>query len=57
MEVYRLDKNRYYIEPVILNVSEGIPLDCIKTRPPDSLYRAKWTGTEWVEDMTQEEID
>ena len=29
----------------------------ITIRPPDGLYRAKWTGLEWVEDMTQEEIN
>mgnify|MGYP001002077356 CR=1 FL=1 len=57
MEVYRVDKNSIYVEPVILTEYEKIPIDCVKIRPPDSLYCAKWTGEEWIEDMPQEEIE
>ncbi len=27
----------------------------VETRCPNSLYRPKWTGTEWIETMTEEE--
>lgn len=39
------------------NCTEELPEDIITVDPPDGLYRTKWTGTEWIEDMTQEEID
>lgn len=56
-QVYRINENGFYIEPVIVNDIDDIPIDCIDVDIPQGLYRAKWTGTEWVEDMTQEEID
>jgi hypothetical protein len=57
MQVYRIDKNGYYVKPVDLEEGEEIPSGCIIARPPNGLYRAKWTGIEWIEDMSQEEID
>ena len=56
-QVYKINKNGYYIEPVILKKDKYIPDDCIEEKPPNGLYRAKWTGAEWIEDMTEEEID
>ena len=60
MIVARIDKHGYFVEDVILDRGDVIPSDCVETRPDtvnNVYYRAKWTGTEWVEDMTQEEID
>lgn len=57
MQVYRIDQSGYFIEPVIVEYEEEIPEDCIETRPPDGLFRARWTGEEWIEDMPQEEIE
>lgn len=57
MQVYKIDNNGFYIEPVILSANENAPNDCIEIQPPQGLYRAKWTGTEWIEDMSQEEIE
>jgi hypothetical protein len=54
VEVYRIDEEGYYIEPVILQESETIPDDCVEERPP-SLYKAKWDNG-WMEAMTEEEI-
>ena len=56
MQVYKIDKKGYYIKPVVMSDDET-PMDCIEIQPPDGLYRAKWTGFEWVEDMTQKEIE
>ncbi len=56
-QLYRINENGYYIEPVILKKDKHIPDDCIVERPPNGLYRAKWTGAEWIEDMTEEEIN
>ena len=56
-QVYKIDSEGHYIEPVLLKKDEEIPLNHIETQPIDGLYRARWTGVEWIEDMTQEEID
>lgn len=56
-QVYKVDENGIYIEPIIVGEKEDIPYNYIDEKPPNGLYRPKWTGTEWIEDMTQEEID
>jgi hypothetical protein len=62
-EVFKIDENGYIIEKHVVEFDkEGNPLeelgeDIITVTPPDGLYRAKWTGIEWIEDMSQEEID
>ena len=55
MKVYKIDENNCYVEAVI--VDEEIPVNCVEMQPPNGLYRAKWTGVEWIEDMSQAEID
>lgn len=39
------------------NIIETDKGHMISTSPPHGLYRLRWTGTEWVEGATQEEID
>lgn len=55
--VYRIDENGYYVEPMEATDETTLTDDLVTIAPPNGLYRAKWTGTEWVEDMTQKEID
>jgi hypothetical protein len=55
--VYRIDKDGYYIEPVILKENDNIPSDCIETRPQDGFYKPQFVNNEWTEGETQEEID
>lgn len=52
-----VDKNGYFIKNAVYQTEEDISDNFIRSSPPNGLYRAKWTGTEWIEDMTQEEID
>jgi hypothetical protein len=54
-QVYEIDDNGYLKE--IHVIEEGDKTNHITVHPPQGLYRAKWTGTEWVEDMSQAEID
>lgn len=56
-KVLRTDNNGYFIEDVILEVNEETPNDCIETLCPEGFYKPKWNGTEWVEGLTQIEID
>lgn len=37
--------------------TEELAENIIITDIPQGLYRAKWTGIEWIEDMPQEEIN
>lgn len=39
------------------NCTEELAENIITVDIPQGLYRAKWAGTEWVEDMSQAEID
>lgn len=55
-QVFKIDEDGYYVEPVIILEGEELPSDCIEERPPDGLYKAQWTGEEWIEAMSDEEI-
>lgn len=49
-QVYRIDSDGFYVEPVILT-NEGsadLPADCVEMAPP-SFYKAKWDGSKWTE--------
>ena len=54
-QVYEIDEGGYLKD--IHVIEEGEETSFIIKNPPQGLYRARWTGVEWVEDMTQEEID
>lgn len=62
-KVYEVDENGFLKEIYVANVDEnGNVLDedkkeFIDIEMPQGLYKPKWTGTEWVEGATQEEID
>jgi hypothetical protein len=56
-KVLRIDSNGFYIEDVILQDGKVTPTDCIEIICPDGFYKPKWNGTEWIEGLTQAEID
>lgn len=62
-QVYEVDANGHIEEIYVVKCDEqGTPIDVlpehfIVNAPPAGLYRAKWTGSDWIEDMPQEEID
>lgn len=62
-QVYEINENGYIAGIRIAefdsngNIKETLPENYINTDPPQGLYRAKWTGAEWIEDMAQEVID
>ncbi|MEK5175078.1 hypothetical protein NST63_17925 [Heyndrickxia sp. FSL W8-0496] len=62
-QVYRLDSKNFLVETLVVEFDkEGNPIDKLEsniiiTSPPHQIYKPKWTGTEWVEGATQEEID
>lgn len=56
-QVIRVDENGFYVEPVLIQDDAEIPADCVETPFIDGMYKPKWTGEEWIEGATQEEID
>lgn len=49
-----IDENGYFIEDAFV---EEISKFTIETPCPQGLYKPKWNGNEWVERLTQEEIE
>lgn len=51
---HAIDADGFYIGDVLegSGVTPDVTVIC-----PDGLFKAKWNGTEWVEGLTQAEID
>lgn len=62
-QVYEIDTNGYLKKIKLAdfdergNCTEELADNIITIDPPQGLYRAKWTGTEWIEDKTMEEFE
>lgn len=56
-KILRIDTNGFFIEDILVKESDIIPDDCIDIECSDGFYKPKWNGLEWVEGLTQIEID
>jgi hypothetical protein len=56
-EVYHYDENGFYIEPVKLKDGENMPINCTEIKPMGSFYRGKFENGQWIESLTEAEID
>lgn len=57
-EVYEIDVDGYVIETYPGESDVPIPEGCITIQlPHPNYYRPKWTGEEWVEGATPQEIE
>lgn len=62
-QVYEIDELGYLKNTPVKefdeqgNCIEKLGENTIINDVPQGLYRARWTGTEWIEDMPQAEID
>lgn len=56
-QVYEIDEYGFIAEIYVKEFDDELVENFIDVSPPNGLYRAKWNGFEWVEDMSQEEID
>lgn len=56
-KVIRVDINGFFVDDLILDDNGITPINCIDTICPDGLYKPKWTGSVWIEGLTQVEID
>jgi hypothetical protein len=50
-QVFRIDENGFFVEPVILEATDSTPADCVETSwaYPFAFYKPKWDGHQWVE--------
>ncbi|MBD7984401.1 hypothetical protein H9649_07410 [Sporosarcina sp. Sa2YVA2] len=62
-QVYEIDDEGFKVDtiPVVFN-TDGNPVEelgerFIVSEPPHGLIKARWTGVEWIEGATQEEIE
>lgn len=56
-QVFKVDENGYFVEPVLIEDDEELPSDCVEIPFPDGMYRPKWDGNQWLEGLTPEELD
>lgn len=66
-QVYKINSDGYLVEIYIkdFDENEDYPVDFVDSKlgrvltidPPNGLYKPKWTGTEWIEGLTQTEIE
>lgn len=58
VRVYEIDENGFYTGNwMFIADNDEIPDGFVDGIMPDGLFKAKWTGSEWVEDMPPEQID
>lgn len=56
-QVFRIDDQGFFVEPVMIAEDEELPGDCVDEMPPYGLYKPKYFGGQWVEGATPEEIE
>lgn len=51
---HKIDSNGFLVEDILdeSGITPDVTVIC-----PDGFYKPKWSGTAWVEGLTQEEID
>jgi hypothetical protein len=54
-QVYRIDSQGYFIEPVTLDPGEPLPPDCVDVEMPDGLYKPRYVNGIFVSSISKEE--
>lgn len=57
VQVYRIDEEGYFVEPVLVPDEDSIPEDCVAEFPTYGLFKPKWDGEKWIEGLSEEEIN
>lgn len=55
IQAFEIDELGFLLEIYVIDSEEETEL--ITTKPPNGLYKAKWTGLDWIEGLPQEELD
>lgn len=57
IQVYKVDSEGFYLEPVIIKEGDTIPNDCVEEKLPNGLYKARFVDGQWIEGLSPEEIE
>lgn len=53
-QVYQIDSEGYYVKPLLV---ENTPSNCVEEAPLNGLYKAKYVDGQWIEGLSQAEVD
>lgn len=53
----KIDEAGFFVEDVVLDSWKEVPYGLVRVPVPDGLHKPRWTGSEWIEGLTQEELD
>jgi hypothetical protein len=56
-QVWKIDTDGFYLEPVKIQDDEELTEDLIDIEPPQGAHKARFDGEKWVETVPQDEID
>lgn len=56
MQVFKIDDEGYFVVVTHIKQGEQVDFNYVTSPLPQGLYKAKWTGTEWIEGKTEEEF-
>lgn len=56
-QVFKIDYQGFYLEPVILRNEEKTPSNCVEEEIPEGLFKAKFVNGAWIEGLSQIEKD
>jgi hypothetical protein len=58
-QVYKVDSEGFYMEPVILEDNQKVPANCVVFKPQNGLFKPKlnMTKTSFIEGLSQTEIN
>ena len=57
MMYHKIDEYGYFVEDVVFLHNEEPTEDLIPTPCPDGFYKPRWDGEDWIEGLTQGEIE
>lgn len=57
MKYAKVDADGFFVEDVIVDTSQEVPENYISKPVPEGLYKPQWTGEEWVEGLSQDELE
>jgi hypothetical protein len=56
-QVYRIDGDGYFIEPVIISLGQPIPNNCVDVEMREGLYRPRYVDGAFVSSISIEEYE
>ena len=55
-KVIRINETGLFIEDILIEEGQEVPIDCVETVCQEGFYKPKWNGFKWIEGLTDVEI-